>query len=427
MAVPGRTVLLLQGPPSAFWGELGDGFAASGATVLKVNFCLGDRAYWGRRGAISFRHHRRHWRAFLSELITSRGITDILYYGDRMPYHAMAAEVSKQHGVRSYAVEFGYLRPGWITLERGGMGAYSHFPNDPDIIRAASDQLVAVSNERRHTHAFSVEAFNEVVFNLLNSFDWLLYPAYDPDRFYKPLVEYLSSFLRTARRWRQRPTATEVAVEAGAAYWPYALYALQLQSDWQIRANSPYRDQREVLDLVIASLSREAPPEMRLIVKLHPMDAGMINWGAETAGIARKHGVADRVYFIDGGDLDSLMAGANAVFVVNSTVGLHALRAGRPVKAFGVAVYDVVGLTDQSSLDQFWHSPSLPDPALVEGLVRMLAATIQVRGSFYEAEGRKRAVAEIVRRVLGGTVNEPGGFVDPPPRLADARARGVSC
>jgi capsular polysaccharide export protein len=119
----GGTVLLLQGPPSRFWGELGDGFAAAGCRVLKVNFCLGDRVYWGRRESVPFRGRRSAWPEFLADLLDRHDVTDMLYYGDRMPYHATAAEIAGRRGIRTHAVEFGYLRPGWLTLERGGMGA----------------------------------------------------------------------------------------------------------------------------------------------------------------------------------------------------------------------------------------------------------------------------------------------------------------
>lgn len=427
MAVKDRTVLLLQGPPSSFWRELGEGFSTAGAALLKVNFCLGDAVYWGRKPALTYKGNRSDWPGYLTDLIERHGITDILYFGDRMPYHAAAAQCAQRLGIRCYAVEFGYLRPGWITLERGGMGAHSHFPDDGDRLSALARDLPAVDGTRRYAHAFAVEAFNEVAFNLLTSVGRLHYRQYDPDRFYAPWPEYLSTLLRTQRRRRHKATADGVLRQAADRAWPYALHALQLQSDWQIRANSPYRDQREVLDLVIASLARDAHEDMRLIVKLHPMDVGMIDWGAETSAIARRHGVQDRVHFIDGGDLDALMAHAIAVFVVNSTVGLHALRAGRPVRTFGVAVYDMAGLTDQRDLAEMWTSPSPPDPALVDALVRTLAATIQLRGSFYARGGRGVAVGEIVRRVLGDLVNEVGAFVDPPPRLAAARARGVTC
>ncbi len=35
------------------------------------------------------------------------------------------------------------------------------------------------------------------------------------------------------------------------------------------------------------------------------------------------------------------------------------------------------------------------------------------------------AVETVVQRILGGTVNQPGAFVDPPPRLDAARKLGV--
>lgn len=425
MGASNRTVLMLQGPPSGFWRQLGDRFGQAGATVLKVNFCAGDHVYWGRRPALAFRAGRECWPEYLSRLIEGHRVTDILYYGDRMPYHARAAEVAQHLGVRTYAVEFGYLRPGWITLERGGMGVHSHFPADPDLIRSLAVTLPAVDPTRRHAHPFAVEAFNEVAFNLLNTFDWLCYPRYDPDRFYATLPEYFSSFLRSWRRSRARDDAERILAEAEARAWPYALYALQLQNDWQIRANSPFTDQREVLEKVIASLVREAPSAMRLIVKLHPMDVGMIDWGAEVRAIAARHSAANRVHFVDGGNLDALMAGAGCVIVVNSTVGLHALRAGRPVKTFGMAVYDMPGLTHQGELGRIWTAPEAVDRALVDDLVRVLAATIQSRGSFYGTEGRDVAAREIARRVLSDQVNEPGAFVDPPPRFASARALGM--
>ena len=58
------------------------------------------------------------------------------------------------------------------------------------------------------------------------------------------------------------------------------------------------------------------------------------------------------------------------------------------------------------------------DPELVEAFVRVIAVAIQVKGSFYHPEGRKQAIRTILARVISRSVNEPGAFVDPPPRLA---------
>jgi capsular polysaccharide export protein len=108
------------------------------------------------------------------------------------------------------------------------------------------------------------------------------------------------------------------------------------------------------------------------------------------------------------------------VIVANSTVGLFALREGRPVKVLGGAIYDVPGLTTAGSLDDFWATATAPDPALLQRFIATLAAEIQARGSFYEAAGRLVAADEMARRLLTGTVG-PHAPVLPPPRLATLR------
>jgi capsular polysaccharide export protein len=414
---------MLQGPPSLFWPELGDGFRRAGARVVKVHFCAADVVYWPRPGAVLHRGTLEAWRARMHRLVAQERVTDVIYYADRHPYHVVAREVADELGVASHVVEFGYLRPSWLTLERGGMGAYSHFPNDPDAVRAIARRVGEPDAAGPFMHAFAREAWNEVFFNLLNWVYFVAFPRYAPDRFYSPVPEYLSSFLRTYRRWRRRAAISETLSAAQSGAWPFVLYALQLQSDWQIRANAPFDDQAEPLEAAIASLARDAPADLHLVVKLHPMDVGMIDWGARIDAMACQYGVADRVHFVDGGELDVLIARSRGVLVTNSTVGLHAIRAGTPVMTFGAAIYDMEGLTHQGGLEQFWWEPDRVDRRLAADLVRALAATVQVRGSFYERGGRAHAVRTIVERILARRVNEPGAFVAPPPRLAALQRR----
>ncbi|MDJ0932160.1 hypothetical protein [Breoghania sp.] len=67
-----------------------------------------------------------------------------------------------QWGINVSAVEFGYLRPDWITLERNGMSAYSHFPNDPDVIRDLGKGLVEPSGASLYAFSHAKEAFCEI-------------------------------------------------------------------------------------------------------------------------------------------------------------------------------------------------------------------------------------------------------------------------
>jgi len=421
---PVRTFLFLQGPPSRFWRDLATSLRAAGHRVVKVNFSTAEMLYWGGQPSRSYRGGLKNWGAWLADFVREACVTDILYYGDQHRYHRIAADLAPRLGVTPFVIEFGYLRPSWITLEKGGMGAWSHFPERPELIREVSARLQMVPEEREFSYAFAVEAFNEVFYNLVNFFVFYIYPRYRPGRYYNPLLEYLSVFIRW---WRQARRGKQEQAGLGKVMdKPFVLIPLQLQNDVQIRFNSPYSDQRDMLRAVFASFARHAPPDLNIVVKVHPMDVGLIDWTQEAARLATEAGIGGRVVAIDGGVLAQLLDQARSVLVINSTVGLHALRAGRPTKVLGTAVYDVEGLTAPMSLDEFWHDPGSVDMELLADLVRGLAGTIQIPGSFYNAEGSALARELIVKRLLADDVNGAGAYVDPPPRLARRPAPRVS-
>jgi capsular polysaccharide export protein len=406
------SILLLQGPPSIFWRELAQGFEAAGVKANHINFSFGDWIYWLKPGARNFRRPFSAWAAFLGDFIVEEKITDILYYADQLPYHRVAAEVAKLFGVKCHAVENGYLRPDWITLERGGMGRMSHFPDQPGQIATIASQVGPVDMAVRYPHKFWQEASNEVVYNLSAYWGRPIFPRYQADKYYDPFFEYVMWLPRMFRRPRTMPARY---LEQDSP--PFFMLALQLQSDYQIRANSPYSHLSELLEEVIRSFAEFAPRHVRLVIKQHPMDNGLERWEEVVPRIAGRHGLADRVDFIDKGDINILLPKVSGVIVVNSTVGLHSLTARRPTIALGTAVYDVKGLTHQEGLDSFWTDPTPVDPVLIEQYTKALAASIQIKGDFYNKAGRKVAIAEIVRRILGGLVNSPDAFVEVPPRL----------
>ena len=410
-------ILFLQGPPSVFWRELADEFERQGARTHRVNFSLGDQVFWRKRGAINYRRGFKAWPAFLEALIVRERITDILYYADQLPYHRAAAEIGARLGVRCHAVEHGYLRPDWLTLERDGMGRFSHFPTDPVQVAKIAAKTEAPDLDVRFQHTFGQEAFNEVTYNLLAYFGRPFFPLYKDDRYYSAIMDYLPWVVRAFF-----PTTRLHSEELAEGLSPSYLVALQIQSDYQIRANSRYRHLAEMLEEVIASFARCAAPNAHLLIKQHPLDNGIERWGKRVRTIATKHGIADRVKFFEQGNLNAILKHAEGVVVVNSTVGVHSLRALKPTIVLGGAIYDIPGLTHQGSLDEFWVNPSPVNQTLVNQFVRAIAATIQVKGNFYDVNGKVAAAQEIVRRVLSGQVNEPGAFVETPPRLSWPKA-----
>jgi capsular polysaccharide export protein len=201
----------------------------------------------------------------------------------------------------------------------------------------------------------------------------------------------------------------------------FFLFPLQLQNDYQLRCNAGFKHQSDAIRTVVQSFADNAAKDAWLVIKCHPLDNGGERWPEHIGRVAKAANVSERILYIDGGKLPLLLDHACGTVTINSTVGMHALIAGCPVKVLGTALFDIEGLTHRSTLDSFWTSPSKPDPALVDALVRALAGTTQVRGDFFTKEGRHSAIATFVERLTTGTVNGAGAFVTPPPRLGACR------
>jgi len=416
-----RVFLFLQGHPSSFPRKLADELERHGHEALRINLCAGDALYWCGRSATSYRGFFRNWRSFLRGFIKRKGVSDILYYGDRRPYHAVAAELARELGINAFTYEFCYLRPDWITVERDGMSGHSHFPDDPALIRKIAAHFDPPDMVRRYPYSKASELFNEVTYNLSTFFSPFLFPFYKADRYYNLLVEYISGipglFLEK-RNHRQAQALIDNVLRDRQSYF---LFPLQLQNDYQLQRNTPFRHQGEAIDIVLRSFSKAAPPDDLLIVKLHPLDNGWERWPRVVADLSRKYGVFGRVRTIQGGDLDVLIENTRGCVQINSTVGMYALQAGCPVKALGTAIYDIEGLCHHGPLDGFWTNPPVPDSALVTALVTALAGTVQVKGNFFTAEGQAAAIPQMARMLIDGRVNGAGAFVDPPPRLKRKR------
>jgi capsular polysaccharide export protein len=412
-----RVFLFLQGHPSAFTRKLADELERLGHTALKINFCAGDALYWFGRKAFSYRGKFENWPDYLRSFVLHEGVSDILYYGDRGPYHVVAAQIARELGIKSFAFEFGYLRPDWITIERGGMSAYSHFPNDPEIIKAIGRQFAKPDLDSRYHYGKATEIFHEVTYNLTSFFLSFAYPFYKSGHYYNPLLEYISGIPGLFLEARNKRRAQDIIDTILHRKHPYFLFPLQLQSDSQLVYNADFEHQKEAIDLVLRSFAKHANEEDHLIFKQHPLDNGWEGWKGMVEKLSRRHGISERTHFIIGGNLHLLLNRARGCVLINSTVGISALHLGCPVKVLGIAVYDIAGLCHKGSLDNFWQDPSIPDKKLIDAFERALGGTIQVKGNFFTEKGQKAAISAMAPLLLENRVNGSGAYVDPPPRL----------
>jgi len=150
---------------------------------------------------------------------------------------------------------------------------------------------------------------------------------------------------------------------------------------------------------VLISFARHAPETSRLVVKLHPLDSGLIDWTGMIGHIAAEERVAERVTVLDGGQLARVLECSRAVITVNSTVGTEALARGLPVITLGKAVYDMPGLTFQGELDDFWCGATPPDAALFDAFCRVLIDRCLIPGSFFNETGLRLAVDAAIGRL----------------------------
>jgi capsular polysaccharide export protein len=179
----------------------------------------------------------------------------------------------------------------------------------------------------------------------------------------------------------------------------FFLLPLQLETDVQIRRHSTFKTMTEVMELVLESFAKKAPASAHLVIKLHPLDNGLVNFRRQAKRIARRLGLRGRVFVIDGGHLPTLLAKSQGVVVVNSTTALSALHHARPLKVLGRAVFDMPGLSFQGSLDRFWKEKTLPDQELFRAFRRVVLRRAQVNGSFFTKPGMALAIEGATERI----------------------------
>ena len=391
-----RRFLFLQGLPSPLFYKLGRALEQSGHLVRRINLCAGDMLFWPRPGADHYRGRFSKWADFLLRYLERHRITDILMFGDRRPYHRVAARLAGRLGIQVHSFDEGYLRPDWITMESDPSWLPQLIAADlPELAR----RLDSPANHRRVGGGFARLACWNIAFQALTTVLWPLFPFYRRHRPQHPVVEGLGWVRRSAQRQQLERSARCAQQKLVTAKTPFFLLPLQLDSDYQIRDRSPFRHMGEVMELVMASFARHAPGDDALVIKVHPLDNGLVDRQRQVRDLSVQHGLKGRVHFLDGGHLPTLIGASKGVVVVNSTTGLTALHQRKPTFALADAVYKLPGLVSPGTLEEFWTYPAPPRQELVAAFEKVLADHCQVNGSFFTPAGIDLAVQNILLRL----------------------------
>lgn len=394
-----RTFLFLQGNSSHFFRVLGKALAERGHTVRRINMSGGDWFFWGSWNAVDYKGKPEDFGEFVRGVINADAVTDIILHNDCRPGHRLAVQVARDLGCRIWVFEEGYLRPHWLTLEEGGINGNSPLTLDAaGHLRSANDNEVTEEDFVRLPSSMARRVMYDFEWQIWNYLLWFRYPRFRTHRPFPIWAEYATWVRRLAVLPLRKRHASTVVERLSSGREPFFVFPMQLDSDSQVSIHSPFDGMTAALDTIIANFARHAPAETRLVVKAHPLDNGWRNFRKRTAGLARRYGVASRVDFIDGGDLNVLVKLAQGVVTLNSTVGFIALSAGCPVICLGKAIFDLPNLTFQGNLSLFWREGRAPNRELLSGFLEHLRQESLVNGDYYTGQGIALAVGNAIAR-----------------------------
>ncbi len=370
-----------------------------GHAVQRVNFCGGDRLYAGGGVARDYTGKTDDLPDWYLNVMQTSDVTDVLMFGDCREIHRHVHALAQARGVRVHVFEEGYVRPHWLTLESYGVNGRSRLPRDPAWYLEQRDRTPSSPPGQLTGYNLYERVFHDIMYRGANALFAARFPHYKSHRPRNGFLEYAGLAVRALCQRQYRREAERVTRDLLEGEDPYYIFPLQLNSDAQIVVHSPFDGVRESIQTVLRSFAKHAPENTLLVVKNHPLDTGLTEYRCYSQELARKLGVADRLRFIDGGHLPTLLEHARGAVVVNSTVGLSALHHRRPLIALGTAIYDMHGLTWQGNLDHFWTDAVPPDMALYQAFLDYILHHTQINGDFYTQTGITMAVAGAVRRL----------------------------
>ncbi len=417
----GLRFVFLQGPHGPFFGQLATQLAAAGNAVSRIGFNRGDEAAWPRQLSYNgFYGLIDDWSDVFRSYLIEHGISDVVVYGDGRPLHSIAKSIVSELGLTLHCFEEGYLRPYWITYERGGSNGNSRLMDMSveQIRRLVSGKSIELKSAPAHWGSMWHHTWHGCLYHGQILFRNRSYPHYRSHRNVSIASEWRLHSIRLAlmplNMWR-RNLATRKLLQSGT---PYHLVLLQLGHDSAVADHSDFATMQQFMRTNAAEFAINAAPNEILVFKAHPLEDGAESLRRVARRLAMKFGLNDRLLFLDGGNLGPLLDSAKSVVTINSTAGQQALWRGLPLKTLGQSVYGKPEFVSAQVLGEFFRNPTAPDAKAYRDFRAYLLNTSQVSGNFYMASGRARILRRAVPLIMA--------LGDPYDEFAKSEHDGVS-
>lgn len=381
-----KTICLLQGSFSPQMNYLAKELSKAGCTVYKINFCAGDLlfSFPNHKGVIyrEFRGKQEEFESFFSGFLAMERIELVVGHGDSHFYHKKAKEICEKRNTPIWFTEEGYVRPNFITFEEGGVNANSQLMDKPwenDYIESSDREV----NPEVNAHFFQRALFCTLYY-LSNEIDPFSFPFYKHRRehglLYEAYAWIKTGFIKLFYNNYDSQVYEYLTTECKNKYF---LIPLQVKCDSQITEHSDYECVDDFIIEVIESFSKNADPEDCLLFKHHPYCIGFSDYTKLIAEHAKINNISDRVHYIRGQHLPTLLQNTKGVVTVNSTVGLNSINHGAPTLIKGRAFFNTTPITNDCTLDEFWKSPQKPCHEYYKKMAIYMKRKTQLNGSLY--------------------------------------------
>ncbi len=375
-----ESLLMLQGPIGPFFDRIAQWKRSVGHRVLRVVFNGGDQLFCSDPEAVAYRHTFREWPQHLRRLISRHGINGVLLFGQSRAYHQEAIRICHLMGIRVFVMEEGYIRPGFMTLEAGGVNAESATLETYRLADLGSDSTLAPAKVKNHRLRMTSYAMFYYLFLRLGS---RRFPGYVHHRHHS-IIRYASYWIGAAihypiTRWQDRKSLARLDINR-----PYFFVPLQINSDAQVVHHSRFLGVLPFVEEVMQSFADHASEDAQLVIKQHPLARGHLGMRKSILSMAERYGIRHRVIFVCACRIYQLLEKTAGVITINSTVGLQAIDHNAPLKVMGQAIYDHPDVVDRQPLDTFWRNPRKPDPEKAAHFHRTLKVLTQVPVALYD-------------------------------------------
>lgn len=371
-------ILLLQGPVGPFFDRLTTWLQKANASVYRVALQGGDEGDCKILKPIAYQGTLCGWPEFLENLIRELNIDCLVLFGQSRSYHEIARKIAGQIHLPVIVCEEGYFRPGFVTMELGGVNGYSStlerfiWKNNGVEIKA---EIVSWHFQWMALHA----ARHYLAMKKARA----RFPGYEHHRSAK-LIEYVGYWLQSwCKKLLIRSCDFRFQKKLFASTQPYFFVPLQHGADAQIIHHSPFEQNTDFIIKVMRSFAMNADKNVWLVFRQHPHSRGGKGHSKLIFELASALNLNGRVFHLVEGDTPDLAEKAMGVVVINSTVGLQAIERKSPLIVLGEALYKKSGIVYEKGLDSFWKEGRTPKEAVTKRFLKQIKQLTQAPASVY--------------------------------------------